>query len=676
MRKSTTAKKVILSLALAAVMAAPSTTGLAQGLTNVSAFDATNTVAYNPMTATKDPFKYAPTFTMQTTKTDGDYWEFIEVKFAAAADFNTDDYLAVQMSVQNYCAFTLGVIENNDRYSTMTAEKPVYFISESGTVTEKAVSGACDVAFPNNDTGMLLVPMSSLTWQWNNNNSDLKGVGSFYLTANSKYIWGYSVTIGNVGVYRGDPSLATTEYETLLDVTTTEKKTAYYCDSQNVDAARFPSEADQPAEVAPAFEYPFRTDDEAFVNGAYWYGPASGDSAVNWQTLSVKFDTATVDMTNAKHLIIEYYAKAGNPGMTFGLNSKGARYATCVDGNSIWGLKAGETTSTKIYSVLYSAVNAGAGFKGAVVIPMENMAWQSGNTTDRSLATIDTLTITTNSQYNWAYEIVVGEVGYISEAGDYVSMLDLAEENSNGKYGKYSISSDLENKGALEYWSAARKMQGDATVDFTAKNRTAESFDVWTGGSYGKAEIVKDSYGDDAVRLTATGSNPTGDAYTAITLAGAGGFSWAGMTGLSCWAKNDSDTEVSFNFEVDCRDKNGVSDRFNIKQGNRFYLYDINTGKTTVYMTRPCATLPVGFEGWIYIPFTAFARADWSTNGVTEFMGEGSMVSYLAITIHAGTYLDKSFSVNKIGAYTKTPSFRSAYVNSGDSMADLLGLNK
>ena len=218
-------------------------------------------------------------------------------------------------------------------------------------------------------------------------------------------------------------------------------------------------------------------------------------------------------------------------------------------------------------------------------------------------------------------------------------------------------------------------MQGQSTIDFQVKNQTDNSFDVWTGGSYGETKIVTDTYGDKAVQMKATGSNPIGDAYTAITLAMTGGWSWEGMKGVSFWARNDSDTEVSFNLEIDCK-VGGISDRFNIKQGNRFDLYDVNTGKTTIYMTRPCATLPVGFEGWVFIPFNAFARADWSTNGVTEFMGAGSMVSYLAITIHAGTYQDKAFSVNKFGGDTTTPSFGSTHVTSENSIPNLLGLNK
>ena len=83
-----------------------------------------------------------------------------------------------------------------------------------------------------------------------------------------------------------------------------------------------------------------------------------------------------------------------------------------------------------------------------------------------------------------------------------------------------------------------------------------------------------------------------------------------------------------------------------------------------IYMTKPTATLPVGFEGWVRIPFDAFFRADWSNNGVTkaQFMDAGTQVTYLAITIHSTTYLNMEFSLNKFGAYSTDPSFMSSFV--------------
>ena len=209
---------------------------------------------------------------------------------------------------------------------------------------------------------------------------------------------------------------------------------------------------------------------------------------------------------------------------------------------------------------------------------------------------------------------------------------------------------------------------------------------IWTGGSYGKRELTTDAYGDQAVRFTALGSNPYGDAYTAFDLAPTGGFSWAGMKGISFYARNDSDVEIAFNIEVDCKtlvpvngEEKSISDRFNVKQGYRFWLYDINTGKTTIYMTRPTATLPAGFEGWVRIPFEAFNRADWSTNGVTKeyFMDENSTVTYLALTVHAATYANLSFTVNKFGGYATTPQFSSSFIDAGGkTIPELMGLTQ
>ena len=286
-------------------------------------------------------------------------------------------------------------------------------------------------------------------------------------------------------------------------------------------------------------------------------------------------------------------------------------------------------------------------------------------------------------------------------SGTFTKLLDLSEKQDD----KFSVTSALEeNRGKLTFLRAARQMLGDATVDFTADKMVEGSFTkaekneedeiiytqtgggIWTGGSYGKRELTTDAYGDQAVRFTALGSNPYGDAYTAFDLAPTGGFSWAGMKGVSFYARNDSDVEIAFNIEVDCKtlvpvngEEKSISDRFNVKQGYRFWLYDINTGKTTIYMTRPTATLPAGFEGWVRIPFEAFNRADWSTNGVTKeyFMDENSTVTYLALTVHAATYANLSFTVNKFGGYATTPQFSSSFIDAGGkTIPELMGLTQ
>lgn len=379
--------------------------------------------------------------------------------------------------------------------------------------------------------------------------------------------------------------------------------------------------------------------------------------------------------------MVQYFC-AGAPGLQYKLKAGNNYYSVAgKEGKSVYFQQEGSAVSVKACDITYAHVNnAIVGKMGALVIPMDSMAWES---TAGDLSAVDSLIVTTNAKYNGNFNLIVGEIGYYSEDDAFTKVLDLSSRQDD----KFSATSALEeNRGSVEFKRGKRDMMGDATIDYTGKSVTNVEFNetsgsvagIWNGGSFGRREAATDSYGKPAVKFTTLGANPAGDAYTAFDLAAAGGFSWAGMKGVSFWARNDSDTEIAFNIEVDCKLSSGLSDRFNIKQGNRFWLYDVNTGKTSIYMTRPTATLPAGFEGWVRIPFTAFARADWSTNGVTkdQFMSEGSMVGYLAITVHSENYKNKSFTVNNFGGYQTTPRFSSAFVSSnGKSIAELMELN-
>ena len=658
---------------------------------NVDALDTSTQMTY-PFEQGEDAFRYAPTFTMAAEAGAGNNkWEYVEVKFdGGAKDLRAAEYLAVQIRVdQGDPGLTLGLIENGDRYNNSVDGNAFYFLSEDGTIREMSClysainlgAGAC---------GTLLMPMDSMAWQWNNNSSDLSAVTAFYYTTSTQFNYGYVLTIGSIGYYDGEPGAADTQFVTLADCSEGERsKDLYYVDAVDPDCMKMPSDAGIVEPEAPSIAYPFRQGEGADAWAAVWQGPVNGDSAANWQTLTVKFDEAAVDFSEASYLIIQYQGQVGAPGITFGLENKGARYsvgAPEADGKPVYFMGETDETSRKAANIANGAVTAGSvtGTMGAMIIPMDSMAWQFGEEENCDLSAIDTLVLTTNSQYNYNFRILIGEVGlYTGEAGSgtFTKILDLSSDRSE----KFAVTSDLEaNRGTLSFVEAdaVRETMGDATIDITGEGKTNSSFsesgstgNVVINGSYGSLEVVKDSYGEDALKLTATGI--TGDGFTAFTLSEGEDIDWTNGKGVSFWARNDSDAEVSFNLEVDCRIASGASSRFNILQGNRYWLYDVNTGKTTIYMSRPTATLPAGFEGWVRIPFSAFERASWSS-GVSkeEFMSEGSVVSYFGITISAASYLNQSFSINNIGAYSTTPQFSSSFVDAGGkTIPELLGLN-
>lgn len=627
-----------------------------------------------PFRVGEDAFANAPTWVGQTTKAETDSYQFVQPKFAET-DFTNVDYLAIQIKVvKGDPGMTVGAISStNGRYGTFAdKENAVKLVKADGTVKNLNILYS-SVTLSEGDEGMLLIPLDNLSWvSWAGEETrTIDKMASVYFETNAKYNWNFKMTIGEIGYYVGEPGQNGSIYTELFDLDNGEQKTNYYIAASTLE---FPS--DDPNAVPETVEYPFLKGSNAFEKAVVWAGTATGDSAANWQTFSLKFDSEA-DLTDATWLVVQYKAMTGTPGITYGVQNGGARYSIAgFDGTKSYMIdENGTVTVASQYQ--YDASNVSG--SGALLINFNKMAWQFGEDADKDLTKIKQLILTTNSQYNWNFEIAIGEVGYytgtLGEDAVYHKLVDTSKTN---KLSQATATSDkAENRCAVRAYKVDRLVYGDVTLNWLATGKSAGSFAVWDGGSYGKVEMVTDSYGDDAAKLTSTGANPEGDQYTATTIADGIKWDWSGSKGVTFWARNDSDVEVSFNLEIDIcnngytNNAKGHNARYNIKQGNRFILYDVNTEKQTIYMTRPCATLPVGFEGWVFIPFTAFYQADWSTSSQgamlrSLFIDEnntftsGSWASYVAITVHAPTYQGKSFSFNKLGSYKVTPSFISA----------------
>lgn len=626
----------------------------------------------------------APKFIGKTSQTSGDVWQYMEVIFDKNADLTLHQSIAFEYEpVAGNPGLTLGVVSQGMRFGTYTDGLPVYFVKDDGTVTSLSVLyGAVTLG---NEKGMVVIPLSTLSlvgWA-SNQEATLASVSSVFIETNAKYNWGFAFKVGDVGAYKED-YLTGSKLEKLLDLTTGIKKNK----ATGVEVElEFPASSQVDSIVGMKANYPFQIGENAFNNTIAWVGPASGDSSDNWQTLRAQFDVT--NLLDASYIAIHYNAKAGAPGITFGIESGNARYSVVgSDGEEICIMNENGDISRACY-VTYDAITLSANTTGCLLIPVKLLKLQFGTDTN-TLATSKNLVLTTNSRYNFLFETLIGEIGFYTgqPCDEDFTYNRLSGLNYGTPEYHYSVTSDNQsNKCSMYVHTTERTEYGDTTIGFTATGKVNGSLIPWIGGAAGTQTMTKDSYGDPALSLVSDGPRPGADAYTAFTIFDGKHLDWSSAKGVTLWARNDSNTEVSFNLEIDVLSSHTQArGRFNITQGNRFWLYDVNTGKQTIYMTRPCVTLPVGFEGWVRIPFDAFDQAQWSLTdsnyGVFErkyFMTEGSYVPYMGITIYSGNYTGCSFAVNKIGAYNTTPSFISALVPQTPerkNILELMGLDK
>ena len=639
-----------------------------------------------PFGTGEEAFKNAATWTGDTSAASADTWQYLESNFPSVdlSAAGKDYYVAVEIkATKGNPGFTVGLLNGANRYGTYIDGNPLYTVKADGSISTISVLYS-SINIGSAFEGMLVIPVSSLAWVgWAATDKTLAGITGVFIETNAKYNWDFQLTIGEIGVYEGD-FRAGGVFTEVKDLSTEAKEGTYYNARPAQNPLTFPVVEEEPVIVpieGKTIAYPFRTGELAYKDAVLWNGvtQTSGDE---WQTLTINF--AETDMTNATYIAVQYGAKAGVPGMTYGLQHLDARYsiAGIADGQNIYMVDEAGLISLAA-KTQYSASNISS--NGMLLIPMSSMGWQFGTDANKDLAKIHQFLLTTNAKYNWNYEIIIGEMGYYTgtvgeEDFTFHKLIDLSNGNMISSF-------NCAGNGRIGVNKIDQKVYGDTVLEVFGTNKNGSDFAIWNGGSYGEVTMGTDTYGDEAMVMTSKGVNPTGDAYTAITLADGIAYDWSYAKGVTLWARNDSDTEVSFNIQLDCLvdvDGDGTRDRgrFNIRQGYQFWLYDVNTGKDTIYMTRPEIALPVGFEGWVRVPFEAFLQADWSLVDPAHkvipreyFMSEGSVVGYLAITIDARDYTDKTFAVNKLGCYTTTPVLATAIIkDDSKSIRKLMGL--
>lgn len=627
------------------------------GFISAYAVTATDTVEY-PFATGSGAFKFAPTWTASSEVKD--HWDIFRIKFNETS-LDGVDYFALQIKVTGTAKLTLGAVRGEwaARFDTAgQAGKPTYFVSEDGKVTLIEVGAGDDVELTNR-SGMLLVPVTSLGWRFGDAGNN---VCAYYFTANNLWFTNYKITIGELGYYTGEPT-DKANYHSLWNPTLGEGHESY------TDAEKAHYVIDGGSMEFPVYgDYPFATGANAFKYAPTWTGAT--EAADVMQSLTTP-TVSNLALDNVKSVAIQIKTDKKVKLIVSALS--GNNRLTTVGSEGIVSFVADNGTKSEV-----SITDGYIEFEGtgALVIPKDCL---TGTITSFNQMIFETNANTCNN-----FNITIGAIGYYGTDDVYhswYSIPDLAGENSlgitTGIYEKLFVAENSTVTHPTAPQSAlksinAKNTYGDVKVYWQADATKLSSHVFYVGGASGSVEITKDSYGVDALQVQATANN--NDGYMAMDVISAV-ISAEGTRGITFWAKNPSDREISFNVEMDVKYKPTADavryqqTRTNIEQGHRFWLYDVNTGKQTIYMTRPTATLPAHFEGWVRIPFECFNRASWSkgdhkfmfNNGVAK---ADTFISYFAISYDTHTFpINQPFVVNNFGTYSTTPLFNSVLVN-------------
>jgi hypothetical protein len=140
--------------------------------------------------------------------------------------------------------------------------------------------------------------------------------------------------------------------------------------------------------------------------------------------------------------------------------------------------------------------------------------------------------------------------------------------------------------------------------------------------------------------------------------------------GITMYVKNLSRKEIGITLQFDERTSLGTLERWCIVgYPSMYYAWDVKTNaEYTFYCKSDQFQIPVGFEGYVRIPFEAYGVPEWcstSTQGVDQILDVESFAGTFMLTSDNTRFEDLEFFIKNIGVYfnetTKSTLFDSSH---------------
>ena len=150
--------------------------------------------------------------------------------------------------------------------------------------------------------------------------------------------------------------------------------------------------------------------------------------------------------------------------------------------------------------------------------------------------------------------------------------------------------------------------------------------------------------------------------------------------GFTCYVKNLSAAEITIDFEIDEYDpdqdieKDYRGERWSISQGARLFLYDTKKNEEILLTGYNTFAIPVGFEGYVRVPFEYFTKPDWCTWGNSTFDLE--RIAQITISCHSVLNQGLVYAMDNVGVYYNETEVSSMFFGGNKSIDNNMQLKE
>lgn len=304
-------------------------------------------------------------------------------------------------------------------------------------------------------------------------------------------------------------------------------------------------------------------------------------------------------------------------------------------------------------------------FDGNFVVPVTSLL----DYANLDLENISHFEIRVAAFYDDPFNKTFGDVAFIKKDASYNKVLDCKNLNDEGFKDAYSIIEGEEYSFIKRFIPQTPcDWQGDVKILNSLKYENDEELKkevTWNEGDNACSYSVL----DDGMKVD-IGPYETGHAYGSYMALKFGnnkvhndysfvkndGEKTTNALGISMYVKNLSRREIGINLQFD-ELTSTTPERWIVKQYPAMYFaYDVKKDADYIYYAKSDQIqIPVGFEGYIRVPFTSYSVPDWchgdNFTGTDDILNPANFSGEFFLTSDNIRYEDLSFFIKDVGCY-------------------------